>query len=235
MRCVDRDCAGSTTDGGFRDATRSDLNAVGTPRREIGHEPAIRSAKETVAYNNKGLVLCRYLFFFQAEDGIRDSSVTGVQTCALPILVALDPNLTNDGIERWFRSVDADDRYLGSAGLVYIERVAASELTGYRSTVLADPTPGAASAFTVLPPGLRDYCFTRFEVIEVAGQKLASAFAIPLGLDWCTGLGPQLQPVTRSGGSLLLNLAPLSTALGPQIASLPADQVAKLIPAQQTL
>src|SRR5260370_38034988 len=25
------------------------------------------------------------LFFFQAEDGIRDSSVTGVQTCALPI------------------------------------------------------------------------------------------------------------------------------------------------------
>src|SRR5437762_8075292 len=26
-------------------------------------------------------------FFFQAEDGIRDTSVTGVQTCALPILV----------------------------------------------------------------------------------------------------------------------------------------------------
>src|SRR5687768_17706200 len=27
-------------------------------------------------------------FFFQAEDGIRDVAVTGVQTCALPILVA---------------------------------------------------------------------------------------------------------------------------------------------------
>src|SRR5260221_7466122 len=27
-------------------------------------------------------------FFFQAEDGIRDHCVTGVQTCALPILVA---------------------------------------------------------------------------------------------------------------------------------------------------
>src|SRR5437762_4966690 len=26
-------------------------------------------------------------FFFQAEDGIRDTSVTGVQTCALPICV----------------------------------------------------------------------------------------------------------------------------------------------------
>ena len=28
---------------------------------------------------------CRSLFFFQAEDGIRDTPVTGVQTCALPI------------------------------------------------------------------------------------------------------------------------------------------------------
>src|SRR5207245_5093126 len=27
-----------------------------------------------------------YFFFFQAEDGIRDATVTGVQTCALPIL-----------------------------------------------------------------------------------------------------------------------------------------------------
>src|SRR6266481_7192857 len=28
----------------------------------------------------------RFFFFFQAEDGIRDGTVTGVQTCALPIL-----------------------------------------------------------------------------------------------------------------------------------------------------
>src|SRR6266478_10111430 len=27
----------------------------------------------------------RFFFFFQAEDGIRDLTVTGVQTCALPI------------------------------------------------------------------------------------------------------------------------------------------------------
>src|SRR3989441_1447619 len=32
-----------------------------------------------------------YLFFFQAEDGIRDKLVTGVQTCALPIsMIARD-------------------------------------------------------------------------------------------------------------------------------------------------
>src|SRR5438034_8401858 len=31
-------------------------------------------------------VFCFFFFFFQAEDGIRDHCVTGVQTCALPIL-----------------------------------------------------------------------------------------------------------------------------------------------------
>src|SRR5437762_6636623 len=31
-----------------------------------------------------------FFFFFQAEDGIRDTSVTGVQTCALPISGGLD-------------------------------------------------------------------------------------------------------------------------------------------------
>src|SRR5258708_20434882 len=31
------------------------------------------------------------IFFFQAEDGIRDDLVTGVQTCALPIFVVLIP------------------------------------------------------------------------------------------------------------------------------------------------
>src|SRR3989449_8154256 len=32
------------------------------------------------------LLLLFFFFFFQAEDGIRDVAVTGVQTCALPIL-----------------------------------------------------------------------------------------------------------------------------------------------------
>src|SRR5437762_13470003 len=31
------------------------------------------------------MIMCYFFFFFQAEDGIRDTSVTGVQTCALPI------------------------------------------------------------------------------------------------------------------------------------------------------
>src|SRR5260370_633567 len=34
------------------------------------------------------LIYIYFFFFFQAEDGIRDSSVTGVQTCALPISIS---------------------------------------------------------------------------------------------------------------------------------------------------
>src|SRR2546422_3879633 len=47
-----------------------------------------------------------FLFFFQAEDGIRDVAVTGVQTCALPILVLHHNVLRGDiskrmGLARW--------------------------------------------------------------------------------------------------------------------------------------
>src|SRR5256886_12707739 len=34
------------------------------------------------------------IFFFQAEDGIRDLTVTGVQTCALPISIYVQGSLT---------------------------------------------------------------------------------------------------------------------------------------------
>src|SRR5699024_11755160 len=34
-----------------------------------------------------------FFFFFQAEDGIRDRNVTGVQTCALPISVVFKSGL----------------------------------------------------------------------------------------------------------------------------------------------
>src|SRR5699024_12171952 len=36
---------------------------------------------------------CYLFFFFQAEDGIRDRNVTGVQTCALPILIYKNYNI----------------------------------------------------------------------------------------------------------------------------------------------
>src|SRR5439155_14631540 len=51
-----------------------------------------------------------FFFFFQAEDGIRDGHVTGVQTCALPIWAA-----------GYVRVPDGD---LGAHGPARVERVA---------------------------------------------------------------------------------------------------------------
>src|SRR5258706_12503525 len=41
-----------------------------------------------------------FFFFFQAEDGIRDWSVTGVQTCALPIYTRSFSASLHRGFER---------------------------------------------------------------------------------------------------------------------------------------
>src|ERR1041385_9429246 len=48
----------------------------------------MRSALWEVAINRQHYVVS-FVFFFQAEDGIRDVAVTGVQTCALPISFTL--------------------------------------------------------------------------------------------------------------------------------------------------
>src|SRR5205809_7969152 len=59
--------------------------------------------------------ICFFFFFFQAEDGIRDVAVTGVQTCALPIFdrdgagdVVYHQHVgvyayTREALERWVR------------------------------------------------------------------------------------------------------------------------------------
>src|SRR5256885_3450919 len=58
-------------------------------------------------------------FFFQAEDGIRDYKVTGVQTCALPIC---------DEVRERARVVDVRSRELQLRGQVRDERDQAAEL-----------------------------------------------------------------------------------------------------------
>src|SRR5687768_7420124 len=59
------------------------MRALGAELIEYGHD--FQEAYEYAARMafEEGLHLVR--FFFQAEDGIRDVAVTGVQTCALPI------------------------------------------------------------------------------------------------------------------------------------------------------
>src|SRR5256885_6173608 len=55
---------------------------------------------------------CSRLFFFQAEDGIRDYKVTGVQTCALPIYLKHDEST----VRRWERKNGLPIRRIGNKG-----------------------------------------------------------------------------------------------------------------------
>src|SRR5712692_3584039 len=48
-------------------------------------------------------------FFFQAEDGIRDGTVTGVQTCALPISLLVAPE-GHSSAPRFGRRADGKGR-----------------------------------------------------------------------------------------------------------------------------
>src|SRR5689334_23739760 len=66
-------------------------------------------------------------FFFQAEDGIRDGTVTGVQTCALPIWMAT-----------LYLQSAAGGLYRGDDLAVAIEvgPVAAAEITTQAATVV---------------------------------------------------------------------------------------------------
>src|SRR5690625_3116024 len=67
---------------------RSEERRVGKERRARGGRDGrrVRRAKGRGEGGAGGVLRpCPGLFFFQAEDGIRDGHVTGVQTCALPI------------------------------------------------------------------------------------------------------------------------------------------------------
>src|SRR5690625_1684353 len=51
--------------------------------------------------------MCLDFFFFQAEDGIRDGHVTGVQTCALPISYGLISYVFTRDLDRAIRVSEA--------------------------------------------------------------------------------------------------------------------------------
>src|SRR5947209_13155301 len=79
--------------------------------------------------------LPKLVFFFQAEDGIRDIGVTGVQTCALPICAA------SRGCRAAARvRARASARSASRAGATFdlpVYTVARSSLRGRRASALA--------------------------------------------------------------------------------------------------
>src|SRR2546429_874742 len=89
---VSRNTSGWFGAYGGRYVTETLMSALEELERE--YEKAKRDRKfrrrldellRTFAGRPTPLFFARRFFFFQAEDGIRDVAVTGVQTCALPI------------------------------------------------------------------------------------------------------------------------------------------------------
>src|SRR2546430_3650352 len=60
-----------------------------------------------------------FFFFFQAEDGIRDLTVTGVQTCALPISRLEPPSVKLPTATSLRRASPSPERTEGGSSLVW--------------------------------------------------------------------------------------------------------------------
>src|SRR5207249_2455629 len=58
------------------------------------------------------MFLCIFFFFFQAEDGIRDRNVTGVQTCALPICMTASLDYLGENVASTSDAQRSRDEYL---------------------------------------------------------------------------------------------------------------------------
>src|SRR2546429_6858229 len=96
-----------------------------------------------------------FFFFFQAEDGIRDVAVTGVQTCALPICGERQPEslggrefrtdmLTERILARpeALRETLADDHHAARLiGIVIAERTAAEDRDAQSAKVIGTDHP----------------------------------------------------------------------------------------------
>src|SRR6266702_3683786 len=65
------------------------VGAASIKKKETCGWPA--SSSSCRAWPSRGRWNICGFFFFQAEDGIRDGHVTGVQTCALPIFAVAAP------------------------------------------------------------------------------------------------------------------------------------------------
>src|SRR5947207_3545581 len=142
------------------------------------------------------LYIVLFFFFFQAEDGIRDHCVTGVQTCALPISVAdgemmgvlsaLDKLADEPGLtERRLQQALGDSPERRASGHAFL-------------SLLRKEDPATVERLLAAPAAeqLRD-CRARLEAMGL-GDFVQVDFRIVRGLAYYTGIVFELFDAQRS-------------------------------------
>src|SRR2546425_596854 len=143
-----------------------------------------------------------FFFFFQAEDGIRDKLVTGVQTCALPISVGLVQPLDAALLEPF---VDPRRLAVEDAAIAHLAHLL--EAQGFE-------------AGEELFPGFRHYFFVRFVNMPDMSILLRSTFSFASFAAAALLRSVSLSAASKASASLKLNAA---SALGSGLFWVPVE------------
>src|SRR3712207_2903682 len=139
------------------------------------------------------------VFFFQAEDGIRDIGVTGVQTCALPISEQPEERFTFHSSRMRMKHVTPEELRAMNAQM---DRCAA-ELADARCDVVT-----TACLVAIMAQGAGFHCTAEDQISRVLRQEAAPAPVVSsagallealedLGARRVAVITPYLRPLTR--------------------------------------
>src|SRR5271170_2827928 len=117
--------------------------------------------------------MLQFVFFFQAEDGIRDPLVTGVQTCALPISKRRERAVTFDDLLIMVRDLLRDqpgvaDRYRNELRAILVDEY--QDTNAVQDEIIAlltEPRPGAAPPAELFIVGDEKQSIYRFRGADV--------------------------------------------------------------------
>src|SRR5256884_2151094 len=173
---------------------------------------------------------CRVFFFFQAEDGIRDVAVTGVQTCALPICCAaglgaqqmrllLDYSAQQtSGIGAWSRDAEHMEKAFLFGGKPAAGGVTAAMLVRAGWTGVDDIFSGPDNFFEAYAPRengvikadpaqLADKLGERYEITRTNIKKWTVGSPIQAPLDALAGFFKQRSFTADDVGKVVVRIA----------------------------